>query len=179
MPKKIINDFISSTNKTEQGRPPDVVESLVSEITRIGLHRFKALPQANTASEIARLWIANNQPANQQFECPREVPAIGKDGSRWVCPYHQRLIGTLRVFSLLSPTDQQTILSCIQEEKVWWRGESIKDYFNVVLETKRMRSTGIKRYREEAITKMRQFLGHTIVDNEAKIERDAIQAEHG
>lgn len=177
MAKKIIGNYNPVDVTDHPHHPPSVIDSLVAEITRIGLHKFKELPQATSSQELARFWITNNQPANQQFESPKEVPAIGKDGSRWVCPYHHRLVGTLRAFALLSPADRKTILSCIKEEKVWWRGEPIKNYFSIILETKRMRSIGIKPYREEALSKMRKFLGKPIVDEEARLEREAIEGE--
>ena len=161
---------ISGSN---QSRPPEALSSLVDEIRRIGMPRI-GLP-GNSAIEVARYWLTMNEPADERYESPREVPAVGKDGSRWVCPYHQRLIATLRAFALMSELDRRIVTAGVREEKVWWRGDPVKSYLNIIDETKRMRRVGIEAYRGDTAAEVKKvFPG---LDLEAKLERQAIMAE--
>ena len=166
-----------SLQKVVRNPPPNVLDTLTEEITRIGMHRFREFP-AGTALEFARYWVALNSKPDAEREAPHEVATIAKDGTRWICPYHNRLMATLRAFALMSPADRKIVLAGIQNEKVWWRGELVKHYLNIVNETKRMRTIGIKAYREAAMKSAKKVLAEKIVvDLEANIERAAIQAE--
>lgn len=164
-------------NRPTRNHPPNVLDTLSDEITRIGLHKFRELP-ANTSLELSRYWIGCNAPADERFEQPREIATVAKDGARWICPYHLRLIGTLRAYALMDKHDRHIIIFGIKEEHVWWRGEPARDYISIIDETKLMRRVGIETYRKEAIAKLKHFLsGHVLHDPEADAERAAIQEE--
>lgn len=158
--------------------PPTIMQALIEEITRIGMRKFGGLP-VSTSQDMARYWITHNSPAIEHFESPREVATAAKEGVRWICPYHERLIGTLRAFALMGPADRRIVLAGIETEHVWWRGEQTKAYLNIIDETNQMRSIGIAAYRERAIEKMKSFVAKKVIhDPEAEAERAAIQNEY-
>lgn len=150
-----------SAQNNVRNPPPNILDTLVEEITRIGTHQFRGLPVASPA-DIARFWIVHNKPADEWTEMPKEVATLSKDGTRWVCPYHMRLVGTLRAFVLLNPSERRIVISGISEEKVWWRGDSVKHYLGVIDETHKMRAMGIDAYRELALEKMKNMLAEKI-----------------
>ena len=157
--------------------PPSVVDTLVREISRIGMARFSDLPPRGVL-EMAKYWIAHNAPADERFDAPREIPTLSKDGVRWACPYHERLVGTLRAFALMVPADRRIVIAGIEGDRVWWRGESARNYADIVRETLRMRVAGIETYRKEVTDKLKNFLsGNVAHDPEALAERAAIQSE--
>src|SRR4030066_449538 len=86
-----------SLQKLVRNPPPNVLDTLTEEITRIGMHRFRELLE-KSALELARYWITCNSKPDATREAPQEVATIAKDGTRWVCPYHNRLVATLRAF---------------------------------------------------------------------------------
>ena len=160
---------------TARSAPPPVMDTLVTEINRIGLHRFSGVPNTGSVTEFARYWITLNEKPDERYESPREVQGIGKESTGWVCPYHNRLVNTLRVFAKMPHADRRIILAGI-DDRVWWRGEPAKQFIGVIDETHRQRKIGVAVYREEAIRKLGSFV-KTHVSAEAIAERQAIQEE--
>lgn len=58
------------------------------------------------------------------------------------------------------PSEQQFIRAA-REDGVYWRGDQIEFFREVYSETFRMRSMGARKYRAEAIDKLRALIGGT------------------
>ena len=139
-------------------QPKTADDALAAEMRR---HTLPAL-FPNRIEDAVQFWKDLNEPYNLINETPRLVPVQGKDkenSKRWVCPYNERLIYTLRKFLKLKPRDREIVLAGIREDKVWWRGDSIDFYSKVIDEDHKMREMGVAEYRKQSIKKMKTMMG--------------------
>ena len=62
-----------------------------------------------------------------------------------------------RKFRRMKPSEQRFIQAA-REDRIYWRGEDIEDFKRVYEETQKMRSIGPKRYKAEAISKLKALI---------------------
>ncbi len=73
-----------------------------------------------------------------------------------------------RKFRRMKPSEQRFI-NAARDDNVYWRGEDIETFKRVYEETQRMRSMGAKKYRAEAITRLKDMIRR--IGREAKNAR--------
>lgn len=143
------------TPEIKQDRPPAIEEAIHNEIMRLGLHKLREFPRP--IDDAIKFWISKNEPATYH-EAPRQVSVMGNKGAqRWICPYHERLINSLRGFFVMTEQDRQCVLNGI-DGGIPYRGDSIEFYKSVVAENARMMEMGVSAYRREALKQMRKVV---------------------
>ena len=146
-------------------KPETIENRLFDELSKIGLDRLPELPQH--MPQAIEYWIKFNEPYDVYTEKPRLVPVQGKeDKARWMLPYLDRLVYTLRKFANLTSKDRQIVIAGVIEEKVPWRGDDLDFYLKVVDESLKMRKIGVDAYRKEAIKKMKAYFSGGKLDKE-------------
>lgn len=155
---------------------PEQIEEVLAKIVLDHVRFRGRLPSFIPDNEYAvASWWQDMQEKPTSLDKPHKVSVPGKDEYRWESPYVRRLSYTLSKFLSLNENDQRLIIAA-KEEDVYWRGDDIDFFMNLVSETQRMRKIGIQKYREECIAKMKKFVGK-VQDQEAINERRAIQEE--
>ena len=158
-------------------RPPMVEDEINTVIRQFSSKRHLPECMPKNFSDVAGWWISKIEPP-KETEHPQSMSTADGEGIRWVCPYHNRVLYTLRKFINSSNKDCQYILAA-REDGIFWRGDDISFFIGVVAETVRMRKIGVKNYREECLDRMKNsFLKRLPAqerDGEAEAERKAIQ----
>ena len=160
------------------GSRPPLVETEINSLLASWAER-NSLPECIPRSLVDEWWLNMMEPP-QPEETPRQVPLNSGEGSRWVCPYHSRILYTLSIFLRLSVSDQRIVVAA-REDGIFWRGDTIKFFMLVIDETQRMRKIGVENYRLESLRRMGKLLGSMGGGAgpcaEAIAEREAIQQE--
>lgn len=99
--------------------------------------------------QAAQWWVRMQEPADEIFERPREMPVMGKGetSTRMDYPYIRRLCATLRAF-LMTDAKQQGFIVAAKEEGIWWRGEDKEHYAVVIREVDSQRVLGVEEHRK-------------------------------
>lgn len=141
---KIFDDNAQDAAPTTPPHVLDVLEDFLRQYAR-------PLPEPMPANprQAAQWWLAHQKPADERHEAPR----TGKSGT-WICPYHDRVLYTLRRFLSLSPADQRIILAA-HEDGISWRGDEMDRFMDIIHEHGEMQRLGVQAYRAEALRKMR------------------------
>lgn len=142
---------------TITNQPETIDQALFAEMAKTNIPA--CLP--NMIPDAVKAWKELNEPYNIARETPRLVSLQGKEKEnsvRWVCPYNERLIYTYRKFIALASKDQRIVLTGIRDRKVWYRGDDIDFYIEVVNETLNMREIGLDDYREQTRLAARQAI---------------------
>ena len=130
---------------------PPQVEPVLADALRWAMRRHRLpsyIPQE--PGEVVRWWIGMQEPRDGRFERPQQLPVVGKDKAvRWYSPYIERVVRNLLHFMQLGEKDQRYIIAA-KQDKIYWRGESMKDFYNTVKEVECQRKVGTEAYREEA-----------------------------
>ena len=108
-------------------KPPEALHKITIMIVDIKMRMPNFMPQR--PEEAAQWWIAHQEPMSKQ-EWPRRVNVAGKEGTRWLTPYIDRLSYTLMLFLNLKPIDQKFIIGAF-EDGIHWRGDDM-DFFSSV-----------------------------------------------
>ena len=144
----------------DESRPPFTVDLLADEIMRYERRRMPwpaGMPR--DAKHAAKWWIARQKPANERLEAPRQTSVVGqRDTRRWITPYADRLVASLRVFFKLDRKAQEFILAA-HEDNVFFNGDDLKVFRRIYDETMRMRSMDFETYRTEAVAKLKKLVG--------------------
>lgn len=136
-------------------KPPMVKETLQSEIRFMRQKLRGKFPSEipSDSEEAALWWMTRQKPANDRTERPHQIAVTGKQAVRWINPYADRLIASLRRFVRLKPQQRQFVLAAF-EDGVWYNGDSFGFFRRVYDETMKMRQVGVERYRAEALSGM-------------------------
>ncbi len=140
-------------------KPPMVKETLEKEFRMLRQKLRGKFPAEipRDYGQAALWWMTHQKPASDRHERPRQVAIAGKDGTRWVNPYAERLVASLRRFVRLKPHEREFVLAAT-EDGVWYNGDSFEFFRKVYEETQRAQSMGMKKYREEAIGKLKALI---------------------
>lgn len=137
-----------------QTAPPRTEEELISFLNNSGQKRPANLPSRNI--DAAHWWMGIiEQP--REHERPREVALPGGQGMRWVCPYTDRAVYTLRRFMALEDPDQKYIIGA-RGDDIYWRGDDMKFFRGLYEETMNMRDIGREKYIAKAKNVARRFV---------------------
>lgn len=79
-----------------------------------------------------------------------------RKGNAWQWPYRDRIMSCANVFKNMKPSEQEIIKS-IAEEKIRWRGESLKMFVLIRGEFQRMRKMGVQQYRKQALNDLEKL----------------------
>lgn len=141
-------------------KPPMVKETLEKEIRflRQKLRGKFPLEIPRDYSEASLWWMTNQKPANDRYERPHKAAVTGRDGVRWVNPYADRLVASLRRYVRLGRQERQFIMAAL-EDGVWYNGDSFPFFKRVYEETDRMERVGVEAYRREAVEKYGRLVG--------------------
>ena len=140
-------------------KPPMVQETLEKE-----LRFLRQKLRGKFPSEIPReygsaalWWMSRQKPANDNTERPRQVAVTGKQAARWINPYADRLVSSLRTFCRLKPNERDFVLAAAQDG-VWYNGDDFDFFRRVYDETMRMQEIGVFAYRAEATKKLKGLM---------------------
>lgn len=157
---KLTEKFQEPQKPDNADRPPLIEDELMKVLGRFMAHKSLPVFMPPVPIDAARWWI-DQQELPKPEDRPRQVSVVGDEGVRWICPYHQRLCYTLAKF-LTIPTADQRIILAAREENIFWRGDEMYFFMMVIDETQKMRKMGVAAYREEALKKMKTFMGHHV-----------------
>lgn len=149
------SDENTGNGESVQDRPPFTVDLLADEF-----RRHKRLPHQIPRDPMAAAnwWIKHQKPAHENIEVPRLARVIGKNSvSRWMTPYADRLIASLRKFVTLSKHEQEFIISAV-DDGVFYNGDEFAFFHQVYEETQKMRSVGVDAYRQDAAKNLKAFI---------------------
>lgn len=153
----------TSSTQTAPGsvssRTEDVLAAIVGVLT---LHNAKprrwpaAMPRDYV--QAAHWWLKMQEPPDERFEKPREMPIMGKGDSatRMEYPYIRRVCATLRKF-LMSTEAEQRIIVAAREDGIYRRGEDGYHFPLVIREVELQRELGPEEYRKQAIERIRRM----------------------
>ena len=162
----MVDKFDKIENEVKAAIGPDTVQQrLAKEFDRIGLRNIPELPQ--NMQEAIKYWLLMNEPP-ERYEAPKQLPVQGRqDAMRWECPYHDRLVYTLRAFHRLSSPHRQIVMAGVLGEQVPWRGDEVDFYLTVIDEHKKMLKMGVAAYRVAAMKQMKACLAKMQKRNDA------------
>jgi len=148
--------FKTTQSEPRQTRPLEAVEFLTNYLSAYGNKRGRLPgPMPPQPREAAQWWISLQEKPDETCERPHQVPVQGEDGAfRWIQPYNERLIFTLRKFMRFSFRDREFIIGCVKGGCPW-RGDDIDFYRKVAAETIKFRSMD----RDQQKEYMRQQIG--------------------
>ena len=175
--KRLTGKFEIPQQQYTGNRPP-LIETEVNAVLTLWMEK-NSLPEFMPRSLADEWWLNMMEPA-QPDEVPRQVPLNSGEGSRWICPYHNRVLHSLSIF-LRRPASEQRVIVAAREDGIFWRGDSIIFFMRVVDETTQMRKVGVENYRLESLRRMGKLLGSMGGGDgpcaEAIAEREATQQE--
>ena len=103
-------------------------------------------------------WFINLLEPEKKDEHPKQVQVVGNNrddnGYRWVWPYALRVKECLLKYLTLSDDDKK-IVTAARADNIFWRGDDIKFFLDVIEETMIMRDIGVAEYRKRCIEKMK------------------------
>ena len=123
---------------------------LSSNLVRKADQRIPTNPQ-----DLATWWIKNQSQPHERFDRPRQ-DSKRDGGVFWKTPYIDRVAHTLKVFLTLDKGFQGLIIAAA-EDGIFWRGDSREFFISLIAEHSEMKNN--PGYRQEAIQKMRAYLG--------------------
>ena len=152
-------------------RTEAVLASLVGVLTLYGAKPRRwpaAMPRDYV--QAAHWWLKMQEPPDERFEKPREMPIMGKGetATRMEYPYIRRVCATLRKFLSL-PAAEQSFIVAAAEEGIFWRGEWKEHFAMVIREVELQRELGPEEYRKQAVSKIRRMkVGGTLPYDKSK-----------
>lgn len=115
--------------------------------------------ECHHTTEQARYFVqAICSPYDPRHEKPYRRPVAGAmNNQRWEEPYRARLMQCAAIYLRMSQQDR-SMLHAGAEDGVYWRGEPVSQYVDIVDETLLMRQMGLRPYRTEAAQKLNAVL---------------------
>ena len=105
-------------------------------------------------------WFIDLLEPERKEEHPKQVQVVGNgredNGYRWVWPYALRVKGCLLKYLTLSNDDKKIVMAA-RADNIFWRGDDIKLFMDVVEETMIMREIGVTAYRKQCLGKMKNL----------------------
>ena len=136
---------------------PDLMEKLIEFISERKYNRQTWGYNMPTLPEDAANWWKDVMQAP-----PKANEFAHQQNGKWVFPYLERLIATLRDYVSLPTTDQKIVFGCA-EDGVFWRGDNLDMFFHneysIYNEAMRMRDMGKDEYKRSAKQIFRQAMG--------------------
>lgn len=131
----------------------DVLQRYLDAKQQIGFPE----PLPPTMAECVDWWIRTMQEPERWYERPHSVGVVGRQSaSRWEYGYQIRLVQNLERFLRLSVKDRRMIVAG-REDGVFWRGEPVAFFVQVVEETMRMREMGAREYAKAVAPGLQQL----------------------
>jgi len=128
-------------------KPAPNYDSLVHEILNI----LRVANISDPESKV-RKFIDLLEPEKRN-ESAREVQVVG-GGTRWVWPYEVRVKQCLLKYLQLDDDDKRVIQRA-RNDGIFWRGDDMAFFNDVIIETMRMREIGVESYRAQCVEKMK------------------------
>lgn len=157
--KKAGKDKLQQSHKPLAPNPAQVLEQLLIKQKELPF----CIPQRPI--DAAQWWFKMQKPQGYD-EKPQYTQIQCGEGYSWKTPYIDRLTHNLRMF-LRFTTPQQKYIVAAREDDVWWNGDQVKFFEDLVEETALMKDMGVIAYRKHCCKKARELImGNRISDKQ-------------
>ena len=138
---------------TQKPNPVAILASIVHSYRSQGILGYQ-MPNDNNG---AAKWFMGRMEPQQRYEGMTLESTVRGDGEYWKFPYLDRMKYLLKKYMELPDGDQAVIIGCC-EEGVFWRGETLKHFYeaetSVYNEIMRMREIGASEYQKQTVALM-------------------------
>lgn len=115
-------------------------------------------PKMLKAPMDAAHWWTNIIERPNQYDAPRKIHVRDIDQSEsWRWPYHENTIHLFKKFSAYPRAHQDTIIAA-REDKIFWRGDEMCFFMQVIDETLKMRELGTEKYKKKAVARSKGLM---------------------
>ena len=143
---------VASSNDTSQRPGKNAVREEVSFILQRYMDSVGQIslphPMPPNIGAAVDWWIKTMQPQERRDEYARQ----SRNGG-WHYPYLDRTADTLKRFLRLTIAQKEIVIAA-REDGVYWRGDNMDFFMQVVNETMDMHEIGVPAYRQKAIKKL-------------------------